>query len=50
MVRNLTGVVGEFETDDASDAVAVAICHAVLRGTVVKTSSVKSSILKAAAR
>ncbi len=28
MVRNLTGVLGEFETEDASDALAVAICHA----------------------
>ena len=28
MVRNLTGMKGEFETEDASDAVAVAICHA----------------------
>jgi crossover junction endodeoxyribonuclease RuvC len=28
MVRTLTGVVGEFETEDASDALAVAICHA----------------------
>jgi crossover junction endodeoxyribonuclease RuvC len=28
MVRNLTGMLGEFETEDASDAVAVAICHA----------------------
>jgi crossover junction endodeoxyribonuclease RuvC len=28
MVRQLTGVQGEFETDDASDALAVAICHA----------------------
>lgn len=28
MVRNLTGMTGEFETEDASDAVAVAICHA----------------------
>ncbi len=28
MVRNLTGMKGDFETDDASDAVAVAICHA----------------------
>ncbi len=50
MVRNLTGVVGEFETEDASDAVAVAICHAVLRGTIVKNPAVKGSILKAAAR
>jgi crossover junction endodeoxyribonuclease RuvC len=28
MVRRLTGVEGEFETEDASDALAVAICHA----------------------
>jgi crossover junction endodeoxyribonuclease RuvC len=28
MVRTLTGVQGDFETEDASDAVAVAICHA----------------------
>lgn len=28
MVRNLTGVRGDFETEDASDALAVAICHA----------------------
>ncbi len=28
MVRTLTGVQGEFETEDASDALAVAICHA----------------------
>lgn len=28
MVRNITGVKGEFETEDASDALAVAICHA----------------------
>ena len=28
MVRNLTGVKGVFETEDASDALAVAICHA----------------------
>ncbi len=28
MVRNLTGMKGDFETEDASDAVAVAICHA----------------------
>jgi crossover junction endodeoxyribonuclease RuvC len=32
MVRNLTGMRGEFETEDASDAVAVAICHATLSG------------------
>jgi crossover junction endodeoxyribonuclease RuvC len=31
MVRRLTGVEGEFETEDASDAVAVAICHASRR-------------------
>jgi crossover junction endodeoxyribonuclease RuvC len=30
MVRSLTGMRGEFETEDASDAVAVAICHATL--------------------
>jgi len=30
MVRNLTGFQDEFETDDASDALAVAICHATL--------------------
>ncbi len=28
MVRNITGMKGDFETEDASDAVAVAICHA----------------------
>jgi crossover junction endodeoxyribonuclease RuvC len=28
MVRQLTGVRGDFETEDASDALAVAICHA----------------------
>jgi crossover junction endodeoxyribonuclease RuvC len=28
MVRNLTGMRGDFETEDASDAVAVAIFHA----------------------
>jgi crossover junction endodeoxyribonuclease RuvC len=28
MVRNVTGMKGDFETEDASDAVAVAICHA----------------------
>ena len=28
MVRTLTGMKGDFETEDASDAVAVAICHA----------------------
>jgi crossover junction endodeoxyribonuclease RuvC len=50
MVRNLTGVAGEFESDDASDAVAVAICHAVLRGSVLKSPAVKNSVLKAAAR
>lgn len=32
MVRSLTGMRGEFETEDASDAVAVAICHATLSG------------------
>lgn len=31
MVRNLTGMQGEFETEDASDALAVAICHATLQ-------------------
>jgi crossover junction endodeoxyribonuclease RuvC len=39
MVRKLTGVVGEFESDDASDAVAVAICHAVLRGSMLKAAA-----------
>jgi len=28
MVRTLTGLQGVFETEDASDALAVAICHA----------------------
>ncbi|MEP7353674.1 MAG: crossover junction endodeoxyribonuclease RuvC [Acidobacteriota bacterium] len=28
MVRSLTGHQGEFESEDASDAIAVAICHA----------------------
>ena len=32
MVRSLTGVVGDFETEDASDALAVAICHANTSG------------------
>jgi len=36
MVRSLTGVVGEFETEDASDALAVAICHATTK-VVVRT-------------
>lgn len=31
MVRNLTGFQDAFETEDASDAIAVAICHATLR-------------------
>jgi crossover junction endodeoxyribonuclease RuvC len=29
MVRTITGVQGDFETEDASDALAVAICHAM---------------------
>ena len=33
MVRSLTGMRGEFETEDASDAVAIAICHATLAST-----------------
>ena len=41
--RNLTGVTDEFESDDASDAVAVAICHAVSRGTSVKIPGVKAA-------
>lgn len=34
MVRNLTGFQEEFETEDASDALAVAICHATLCNSV----------------
>jgi crossover junction endodeoxyribonuclease RuvC len=34
MVRQLTKVEGEFETEDASDAVAVAICHATSKRAV----------------
>lgn len=34
MVRTLTGVQGDFETEDASDALAVAICHATFQRTV----------------
>ena len=34
MVRNLTGMTGEFETEDASDTVAVAICHATSQRTL----------------
>ncbi len=39
MVRNLTGVVGDFETEDASDALAVAICHATVRGLAIKVAA-----------
>ena len=50
MVRNLTGVIGEFETEDASDAVAVAICHAVQGGSSAKKASLKNLTLRAAVR
>jgi len=34
MVRTLTGFKEKFESADASDALAVAICHATTRGTI----------------
>ncbi len=36
MVRTLTGFKGVIETDDASDAMAVAICHACLQSSPLK--------------
>jgi crossover junction endodeoxyribonuclease RuvC len=36
MVRNLTGFQEEFETEDASDALAVAICHAMLQNSPLR--------------
>jgi Holliday junction resolvasome RuvABC endonuclease subunit len=40
MVRTLTGLQGVIETEDASDALAVAICHAT-------TSRAMSNIVRA---
>ncbi|MEP6962760.1 MAG: crossover junction endodeoxyribonuclease RuvC [Acidobacteriota bacterium] len=45
MVRSLTGVVGEFETEDASDALAVAICHATTSVLVRRVTKVMEAAL-----
>jgi crossover junction endodeoxyribonuclease RuvC len=42
MVRQLTGMQGEFETEDASDAVAVAICHATATAVASKRVILRS--------
>jgi crossover junction endodeoxyribonuclease RuvC len=42
MVRTLTGVTEAFESEDASDALAVAICHATTRGIKVRAVEVAS--------